>query len=106
MLPEILVLVVHPAYIRNAAVSGTLARPRPMRNPSCDHATSPTFFPKDPVPAQECGSLERNAGIAIDAKRPYWIAIFPAVLQNHNDTLVDKRSQIRVFAAGLLHYRS
>jgi len=47
-----------------------------------------------------------TARIAIDAERPDRTAIEPAVLQNHNHTLVDERSQIRVLAAALLHHRT
>lgn len=61
---------------------------------------------KHSVPARECGSLERTAGIAIEVNRSYRVAFAPAVLQNHNDALVDKRSQIGVFAASLLYHRS
>ena len=52
------------------------------------------------------GLLERTAGIAIDADRAYRFAIGRAVLQNHYDTLIDERPQIRVFAAGFVDYRS
>lgn len=50
--------------------------------------------------------LERGAGLAIDANRTYWLAIIPAVLQNHDDSLIDEGPQLGVFAAAFLDHRS
>src|SRR5262249_38083929 len=50
-------------------------------------------------------SADCCAGIAIDADRSYWIPIFPAVLQNHHDTLVDEGTQLGVFAAAFRYHR-
>src|SRR3569833_1517511 len=51
-------------------------------------------------------SLGRGATIVIDANRTYGLTIVAAVLQNHDDTLIDERPQIRVLAATFLHHRS
>lgn len=62
-------------------------------NPSAALTNARTFWP------QKWGSLERATGIAIDTNRSNWFTVTRAILQNHNDTLIDKWSQVGVCAA-------